>query len=392
MLGRTNLLSVPASESAELVFEQKFIVTSTSKDIIKLENVNNLFFAYSNDDSVMYGEDIENLKYLMKDGVNFKAKHIIFKDGFYYITAIENTKGKAVIYKSADLISYEEITIKTGTSTYVYPVHGIFLKSTGEIVIIFNETTTDTSKYSGVKYLLILNSLIDYNEENARFIEVTGNNMRIMSYYANSTQMKKDRIYTYTAGSITSSGTVRIVITMDGNSSSYSDGYSYSYFASDYYFRIQSKRLYYSINGIDYNVINYPEMENFTCLALLEYDGCIANIFSYTVDGTKYTKLVYSSTPKGLVDAYNDAIPVEFEYTFNSSASLYKDDYVYIGSTGGIIIKAKITTSDAIAPEVVVLKTLSAKEALSKAKAYTENLFSTLENRIKALEESASNT
>ena len=62
MLGRTNLLSVPASESTELVFEQKYIVTSTSKDIIKLENVNNLFFAYSNDDSVMYGEDIENLK------------------------------------------------------------------------------------------------------------------------------------------------------------------------------------------------------------------------------------------------------------------------------------------------------------------------------------------
>ena len=159
----------------------------------------------------------------MKDGVNFKAKHIIFKEGFYYITAIENTKGKAVIYKSADLISYEEITIKTGTSTNVYPVHGIFLKSTGEIVIIFNETTTDTSKYSGVKYLLILNSLIDYNEEDARFIEITGNNMRIMSYYANSTRMKKDRIYTYTAGSITSPGTVRIVITMDGNSTSYSE-------------------------------------------------------------------------------------------------------------------------------------------------------------------------
>lgn len=376
MLGRTNLLSVPASESTELVFEQKFIVTSTSKDIIKLENVNNLFFAYSNDDSVMYGEDIENLKYLMKDGVNFKAKHIIFKEGFYYITAIENTKGKAVIYKSADLISYEEITIKTGTSTNVYPVHGIFLKSTGEIVIIFNETTLDTSKYSGTKYLLILNSLVDYNEDDARFIEVTGNTLRIMSYYANSTQMKKDRIYTYTAGSITSSGTVRIVITMDGNSTSYSDGYSYSYFASDYYFRIQSKRLYYSINGIDYNVINYPEMENFTCLALFEYDGCIANIFSYTVDGTKHTKLVYASTPKGLADAYNDAIPVEYEYTFNSGASLYKDDYVYIGSTGGIIIKAKITASDAIAPEVVVLKTLSAKEALSKAKAYTDTKIS----------------
>ena len=390
MLGRTNLLSVPASESTELVFEQKFIVTTTSKDIIKLENINNVFFAYSMDESVLYGSDIENLKYLMKDGTNFKAKHTIFKDGFYYFASTERINGKAVVYKTEDFNSYTEITLKTGTSKNHYIVHGLFLRSNGEIVILVQESETD-SNYVDL-YLLMLETLEGYSETGANFLEISGVSKSIYSTSATATKMKKDRIYTSISSSSTTSASTNYVITLDGTAASQQAQSLYSYFACDYYFRFQTNKLYYSINGIEYVAINYPEMENLTCLAIFEYDGCIANVFSYTVDGEKITKLAYSSTPKGLADAVADAVHVDFEYTFNGNASVYKDDYVYIGSTGGLIIKAKITASDAIAPEVVVLKALSAKEALSKAKAYTENLFSTLENRIKALEESASNT
>ena len=380
MLGRTNLLYVPENESMDLHFNQEYILTSTSHDIVKIENINNVFFAFSADESVLYGSDIEKLKYL-KNGLELlKAKHIIFADDVYYLTTIENTQGKAVIYKTQDFVTFEEVVLKTGDSSYYYPVHGLFLNSTGEIVA-FIEQTKGGGDSTTTKYLLVTDSLLMYDEHNANFIEVGGQVIKYKS--ATSTKLKKDRIFTY-------NGSSSWLLTFDGT---FSPVDRYSFFAAGYFLKIQNTNnkfyLYYSINGVNYSLVDFQNVVDYSILYTFEYDGYIAHIYSCTEDGKTVKKLVVADTPKGLADAVSDAITVDIEFSLLEDSHVYKDDYVYLGSTGGIITKAKIESSGAIRPDISLLKTLSAKQALKEANEYTERLFAELEERVAALEEAA---
>ena len=127
-------------------------------------------------------------------------------------------------------------------------------------------------------------------------------------------------------------------------------------------------------------------MKDFSPGTVFEYDGNIALIYSCTENESTVKKMIIASTPKGLVDATNNAIPVAIDYVIHSD--LYKEDYAYLGCTGGIIIKAKLEYSDSsLTPEVVVIKTLAAKEALAQSKRYTDEQVTVLEARVAALEE-----
>ena len=382
MLGKTNLLFVAEDEPTDLSFTPQYILTPASGSIIKLEMINNLIFAFTSDEKVYYGSDINNLQLMKKSDAFMPAKHIIYADGVYYMTNIESTKGKAIIYKTSDFSTYEELTLKTGNSSYTYPVHGLFLKSTGEIVVLIEEKISDNSTE---KYLLIVETLTGYDEQNADFISI-GKGQYIYQKNACYTTMKKDRIFTeFYKG--TSSGTYGKIITLDGTVSTCD---KYTHFASDYFFRfadnMSRKTLYYSLNGIDYIYLNFTNaVENFDAIELFEYDGNIALIYN----GNGGTKIALAATPSGLIEAISTAIPVKYDYTPHQNSNLYNDEYVYLGCTGGIIIKAKIDYSDITRPDISLLKTLSARQALTAANEYTERLFAELETRVEALEKAA---
>ena len=121
MLGKTNLLFVAEDDPTDLSFNPQYILTSSGSNILKIEYINNLFFVFTSDEKVLYGSDIRSLKTLKNGSEAVPAKHIIYADDVYYMTNIESTTGKAVILKSPDLLSFEEITIKTGNSSYQYP-------------------------------------------------------------------------------------------------------------------------------------------------------------------------------------------------------------------------------------------------------------------------------
>ena len=383
MLGKTNLLFVAEDEPTDLSFTPQYILTSTSYPIIKIELINNLFFVFTGDEKVLYGSDMNSLQTLKNGSEAFAAKHIIYADGVYYMTRIESTNGKAIIYKTPDLVSYEQIILKTGNNSYPLLVHGLFLNSAGEIVALIEEKTSSSNNTD--KYLLIADTLTGYDEENADFIEIGSESY---TYYirgtsAKDTTMKKDRIFTeFYAGSGTS--VTGRIITLDGTISSST---KYTHFASDYFFRfgenLSRKTVNYSLNGIDYIYLDFTKVvENFNAIELFEYDGNIALIYN----GTGGTKLALAATPKGLIEATSTAIPVNFDYSTQQNSNLYNDDYVYLGCTGGIITKAKIDYSDVTRPDISLLKTLSARQALTAANEYTERLFAELETRVEALE------
>lgn len=381
MLGKTNLLFVAEDEPTDLSFTPQYILTPANGSIIKLEMINNLFFAFTYDEKVYYGSDINNLQLLKKDGAFMPAKHIIYADGVYYITNIESTKGKAIIYKTPDLVSYEEVTLKTGNDSYYYPVHGLFLKSTGEIVALFEEKTENDFDVRCIKYLLIAETFNGYDENTAVFIKTTDELCinKTLAYY---TSMKKDRIFTEIYGGTSTS--LGRIITLDGTISNCD---KYTYFAADNFFKTSSKttdpKMYYSINGQNYIALDFANVDaNFSVKSVFEYDGNIAMIYS----GSQGTKLALAATPSGLIEATATSIPVSIDYYIQADSNLYKDDYVYLGCTGGIVVKAKIDYSDISRPDITLLKTLSARQALTAANEYSERLFAALETRVTALE------
>ena len=385
MLGRTNLLFVAGDNTSELAFTPDYILTSASGNILKIEYINDLFFVFTEDEKVLYGSDMNNLQTLKNGNEAFAAKHIIHADGVYYMTKIERTTGKAIIYKSSDLISYEVITLKTGTSSYSYPVHGLFLDSKGEIVAFIEEYKDTYSSHN--RYLLIVDTLAGYQEESASFIEVTP-----APYNKNTTaigtRLKKDRIFTYIHASSSYDDGGRM-ISLDGTMSSVD---MYSFFALDYFFKVQShspSRLYYSLNGTDYISLEFSnDVTDFNAINVFEYGGTIALIYKCTENGvTGVSKLTTAATPKELIKATASAIPVTIDYGMIANSNVYVDDYVYLGSTGGIVIKGKIDNAETERPDVVVVKGMAAKEALKQANDYTDEKYKTITKEVELHEE-----
>ena len=384
MLGRTNLLFVAGDNTSELAFTPDYILTSASGNILKIEYINDLFFVFTEDEKVLYGSDMNNLQTLKNGNEAFAAKHIIYADGVYYLTKIEKTTSKAIIYKSSDLISYEVITLKTGTSSYSYPVHGLFLDSKGEIVALIEEYKDTYSSHN--RYLLIVDTLAGYQEESASFIEVTP-----APYNKNTTaigtRLKKDRIFTYINASSSYDDGGRM-ISLDGTMSSVD---MYSFFALDYFFKLQShspSRLYYSLNGTDYISLEFSnDVTDFNAINVFEYGGTIALIYRCTENEETVTKLTTAATPKELIKATASAIPVTIDYGMIANSNVYVDEYAYLGSTGGIVIKGKIDNAETERPDVVVVKGMAAKEALKQANDYTDEKYKTITKEVELHEE-----
>lgn len=382
MLGKTNLLFVAEDEQLDLSFNPQYILTSSSSDILKIEYINNLFFAYTGDDKVLYGSDINNLQTLKKDGSPFPATYIIYKNNAYYMIVKEQSTEKVVVYKTTNLSTFEEITIRNASSETIGAVTltagALLLTSDNRIAMLY---TIKTSNYTHTR-LVIVDTLEGFSHGADNFIELN----TYIETGCDKTYMLKDRIVNMYSVDNT------YIITLDGTVKS---ALPFTTYAAGYFFYTASYRdigtmssnsklaVYYSLNGVDYQAVHLDistySNNVLTETKFFEYDG---NIVMYYPD-----KIAITSTPKGLVEATKNAIPVEMDYKIKTVVSLYKDDYVYLGGTGGIIIKAKLDYTDTTRPDITLLKILSAKQALAEAKRYTDEKIAALEARVKTLEE-----
>ena len=389
MLGKTNLLFVAEDEPTDLSFNPQYILTSSSGNILKIEYINNLFFVFANDNKVLYGSDINNLQTLKKDGSPFPATYIIYKNNAYYMITKEESNEKVVVYKTTNLTSFEEILIRSVSSEVdsdltVYNAGALLLTSDNKIAMLYSKVRENVPRMR----FILTDSFDSFNHESNNFIEFN----EYMGYDFYKTYMLKDRIFSYY------SSNSLYLITLDGTLKNVTQ---FTNYAAGYFFYVStyntsnmssSRKLavYYSLNGVDYQAVqlDIPAYNASTTkgVSFFEYDGNIAMLYPDENDEMKQ-KIAISPTPKGLVDAVKTAIPVSVDYSIQTKISLYKDDYVYLGSTGGIIIKAKLDYTDTTRPDITVLKTLSAKQALVESKRYTDEKIAALEARVKALEE-----
>lgn len=382
MLGKTNLLFVAGNEASELAFTPEYILTSSSGNILKIEHMNNMFFLFASDGAVLYGSDMNSLQTLKKGGKNFEAKHIIYADDVYYMADFEKITGKAVIYKSHDLISFEEVTIKTEDAAS-YSIQGLFLSSTGEIAALLEKITIISNTQYTKYYMFTTETLLGYVESDANFIELS-DLKGLQNKEPIGISLKKDRIFaTVKTNSI--SLYEQIMITLDGTITTITE--KYNFFAADYFF-IRKSGLYYSLNGVDYISIDFSkDVTDFNAIVVFEYDGNIALIYDCTENGETVSKIALATTPKELVKATTSAIPVMLDYSINDKANVYTEDYAYLGSTGGIVIKAKIDNAEVERPDVVVVKGLAAKEALKQANDYTDEKYKSITKEVQQYEE-----
>ena len=376
MLGKTNLLFVAGDETSEFVFAPEYILTSSGGSISKIEYINNLFFVFTSTNEVLYGSDVNSLQLIKKDGAAFEAKYIIYTNGEYYLADVNRTYEKAVIYKTTNFTSYEEVTLKT-CENYA-KVAGLFISSENKIAALI-ETRTRVSTSDTFCYdLLIVDSLSNYSVESATFEEL----FNIYGTTALDVSMKKDRIFAYNSNS-------KYIVTLNGTYTSIVS--VYDWFVLDHFFYYGEKTagcpLYYSLNGVDYIRLDFANVKNFFPLNIFEYDGSIAMVFSCEEGDKTIQKFTTSATPKGLTDAISSAIPVSIDYTMQHDSSLYKDGYSYLGCTGGIITKAKIDNAEVERPDVVVVKGFAAKEALKQANDYTDEKYISITKEVEQHEE-----
>lgn len=375
MLGKTNTMFVAADESASIQMVTEHILTPSASDIIKIEFLNDRYIAFLSDDKVLMGTDINSLSIVVKEGSPLLASHVIHMDSKYYFSSVARdsdavTSTNASVYVTQNFIDFQTIQIYEKANF-------IGLYKTGlekAVIIISKKLSGDTSENF---YMSVLNSLEGYEESAAVFFRIQVKS--IDGYYAKISRIIKEKIFVYTAAT-KSSLAIQVIISLDGTVKE-AEAQMMGY-ANGYFFSLTSQyQLYYSVNGVDYGYLgNLPDA--ITNFFIAEYeDGAIGLFFKQS----EVQKFTIAETPAKLMEALSKAVDATIIGELRSCIN--KGMYTYIGCTGGTIIKTNIDYSGSgNIPDVTVIKTLSAKQALEKANQYTDVKMKELADRIAALE------
>lgn len=378
MLGKTNALFVTGTESADAQLIQEAILTVSAANIEKIEYINEYYFAFLSDEKVLYGKDINNLAILKNGNADMLASHVIYADEKYYFVQSKEAitiyndaiKESAIVYSTNDLVTFEEIVIKQG-----HGFIGLYKSSAGRIALLIYKKTETSGKTISKAYMLVLNTLQNYVEDDALMQIDMSYGWQVENYFNRKSIMVKDRIIIGETWGTTNEKTDAI-ISLDGTHTQ-ADAQRTDY-AHGYFFNIKSGMIYYSINGINYSLLGKIER---SIKKIVEFENSVMGIFS--IENEKY-KFAIAESPEKLLEAMNNS--TEVNIIGDILTGVESGGYTYIGCSGGVILKTYIDYSGTgNIPEVTVLKTLSAKQALERSKVYTEQKIAELKEYVDSL-------
>lgn len=389
MLGKTNILFVSKSDASEAQLIQERYLTPSTSEIIKIEYLNNMFLVYTSAKEVLHGTDINSLSFIKKDGKNLKATHFIFHEGkYYFCDASEGYKLKACVYATTDnFTDYEEIIMEEEEDeTWNLYLPGIFKDSSGRIIVVgyrYKKTSSVSYAYDSQSRLHILNSFGERQDE--EIIEGSKTGYNLVGANSSGTPytdaiLIKDRIFSG-AQICDLAGNVR---TTKGDFNSYANGYFYKgSYNRDNGFIVG---IYRSFDGINWALCPSVDIK----YAKLWTRAASENNYSYS-DGNHEVLplagkscLLYSFNGKVYVnladrqDMIGNPSNETFELDisdFNKICAIAEDGTgnTYIGLSGGTIIKLYLDQDGTTQlPDVQLVKTLAARQALAQAKQYTD--------------------
>lgn len=377
MLGRTNMLFAENQEDASFELVQEPIVTASASSLEKIEFFNGFYFAFLDDWKILYGSDMNNLSIMMRDNTPFLASHVIYADDSFYFVYANKKFSQQKICKTTDFLSFEDVDVP---EIEEYTAFGIYMTKAGRIVILMADP--DMSLRICITDSLSESVQLNFIETSYKYKTTSG-----YSKYLKASKMINDKIIlTEWAGSSTT--TNMLICSLDGtvkntlknNLSKYAHGYFYYGTSSN-----NDLNLYYSLNGVNFNLLGTLTgvvNSNLTNLFdVMELEDNAVGVIIHRRDDKMFTVL---ESPTQLGSIFQDPKVITLPGAF--SCYLYHDGFTYIGCTGGLILKTYVDYSgSSAAPNIKVLKTLSAKQALENAKKYTDEQFKILASMIESM-------
>lgn len=375
MLGRTNALFVEDQEDASFELVQEPILTASASSVEKIEFFSGIYFAFLDDWKILYGSDMSDLSIMMRDNTPFLASHVIFADdSFYFVRAGESFSTRKIC-KTTDFLTFEDVDV-VGIEECI--AFGIYMTRAGKIVILMADADmslhiciTDTLSESA--QLNLIDTSYQYKTNSST------------SKYLKASKMISDKIILKEyAGS--STNTYMLICSLDGTVKNTHSNDLSKYAHGCFYTATDSLTMYYSLNGIDFNRLGTVDGVTTGNLVnkfeVMELDDNAVGVIIHNTGNVDMFTIIETPTQPGNIFRNPKVISLFGSF----SCYLYHDGFTYIGCTGGLILKTYVDYSgSSAAPNIKVLKTLSAKQALEDAKKYTDERFKILESMIESM-------
>lgn len=366
MVGKTNLPFISKGEGSSVQLMQKSYVIGTVGAIYKMEEINGKLFVFVGGDNVMMGSDINHLEFIKKDGKNLEATHVIYADNRYYLTTFDLNDSKG-IYATSDFEIYEEIDPfnlagvprEKEKNDYAYQgkikQQALFLDINGRIIFMYKADWEIYVQY-GISICKSWNALAD--------MEI----VRLQSdlIWNKESFLIENKIYIENNKQISLDGQ-----SVEGQGSKLS---RYTY-ADGYFFRLQKNSdknvVYRSRDGINFTM-NHCELlgDDFDFLnAIIPINGRLGSICVNKADSKIYLNIAADIMNVGAIE--NDK--VEIFDSFNIRSVVEYGEKTYVGTDNGIIYEFQLDYEGTLQrPDVAIIKTMSAKQALAQSVQYTD--------------------
>ncbi len=379
MVGKTNLTFISKGEASSVQLVQNSFVTGASGRIYKMEIINNRFFVYVDDGGlnirhVLSGLDMKNMDFIQKDKAPLQATHIVYADDRYYIMDIKGDK----LYATNDFEEYEEVTIpgKQSSGRNV----GLFINSMGQIVVSWLRITNNDQKvYINI---FVCESLKDISIWH-RSLEQEINTPRYVAFVPAERFIADDKIYmeydNVSSVQVDLSGSCKI---LDRKLKQYMhvDGYFWCVAYVDDVPRGYS--VCRSRDGNTFMSYSYRlsdlDASNFSMARILPIGGKYGLLYKDSTN-TWYLNITDDILKIGLAE--NDKMPVYDDVEVTSI--LENDGKTYLGTGNGVIYEFQLDYDGMLQrPDVMVIRTMAAKEALAQSLQYTDDCIKELKNYI----------
>lgn len=369
MLGKTNIIYVAKDQGTDMQFVTETIVTRSSSNIVKMKYYNEIFFVFTEENHILYGKNIMALDFLQIDGKALIATDMEFFDSKYvFINAgaiyAENDQG-AEIYVSDDLAAFEKVLVQINKSSgYKSEIVGIAITSYNELAFLavsfynYHENIGNATLSQDSVHVVTCDRLtgeINYKEQ-----KKAPSKSDTIGKYCNKCIFMRDRFFFYSNANSNNNGKEYYnCITLDAVIISKTDGTLPVGVIDNIAYTSVGENTYYTLN-----------FENYIKVRSLPTEYCVPLKGRIGLGNNRALEIAskISDFAAGKINRIEDT-GIDYEI----SCFVEAGDYTYLGCQGGVIIQCFLDIDGTYqTPEIVLIKTLAAKEALAEAKKYTD--------------------
>lgn len=392
MVGKTNLTFISKGDVSNVQLIQKSYVSGTTGKIYKMEIIHNRIFIFTDEKYVLTGVEFNNLDYIKRGNEKLLATHIVYADETYYIMDInetyfvrddkDNAINKPVIYMTTDFQNFEDIALKNtcminNINDYTFKMNlaGLFLDSRENIIVLYYAMNTRPSGYTYPLYIAVAKSMNEILTAEIAHVTMENEPAR-----RNESFLIDNKIYL-------SKGWYSLA----GNYTEASDIERYNY-ASGYFFSTtrqynstigQTEHILYrsrdGVSKIRYGYTLPRHNENDGSTYVIPISGKIGCMY-IDVEGNPCLNIADDVLKVG--DGENQTIQL-CEPVTNIGSVVEYDGKTYLGTKYGIIYELQLDYDGIVQrPDVTVIKTLAAKQALEQSMQYTDECVAELKKYI----------